>query len=332
MSKSRCVAVVAALALAAAACGGPDTATETTSAGAVTAGPAEDATTSAPVDTTASTGGEAATTAPTASGEAGDLREILGATAEATTGRMEGEFVMVGVEGVPDGGPITLSFTGEFDNEAGLFAFRMDMSEALGGMGDEIPPEMLELFGDLTMEVREIGETTYMRFPLFSFLGVTTEWVSMPTDEGVADDLAGAAPSNPTDFLDAFGDADAEAEELGTETVRGVETNHFRVVIDTESLLEDATPEQLEQLEAQGPLPQGELPVEVWVGDDGLIHRYVVTYDGSSVETAPGEGFEEMTITIEMYDYGTDIGVEAPPPDQVTDSAELGGLFDGLGG
>ncbi len=106
--------------------------------------------------------------------------------------------------------------------------------------------------------------------------------------------------------------------------MRGVETTHWLAVFDTETL----TAEQRAELEAQsGAIPLEEMPMDIWIGDDGLVYRYVVDLAGDTVETTPGEGFERMVMTFEMFDWGEDIDVEAPPADQVTDASELEALF-----
>ena len=53
-------------------------------------------------------------------------------------------------------------------------------------------------------------------------------------------------------------------------------------------------------------------PVDVWIGDDGLVRRIRVE-EGSS------------PATIEFYDFGVDVAVQAPPTDQVQDIDDLFG-------
>ena len=95
-----------------------------------------------------------------------------------------------------------------------------------------------------------------------------------------------------------------------------------------QKLLATATPEERAEIAAQGPLPFDELPLHLWISDDGLVYRYVLQFSGDSVQTAPGEGFDMMTMTFEIFDYGTAINIEEPPANEVTDAAELGGLID----
>lgn len=330
MSKRILLAWSAALVLLLSACGSG--AEDTT----ITEAPDQPtATTAAEQDAPATTTGPPATTTtvgdePAASGSGipAELAAALTSTTEVNSGRMEGSFEIVGAEGMPAGTSVSLPFSGAFDNDNGIFLFSMDMTAMATQLGGEIPPEMADLFGE--MQVLQVGDTTYMNWPFFSFLGVQTPWISTPTEESdtlPSAGFGGATPGNPADFLSFFEETNATIEEIGRETLRGVETTHYLAVFDTETLLENATPEERAELEAQGPLPLQEMPMDIWIGDDGLVYKYVIDISGDSVEAAPGEGFERMVMTFEMYDWGASIDVEIPPADQVTDASELEALF-----
>lgn len=283
-------------------------------------------------ETTAVTTATTTTTATTPGPSGGEgipaaLAAALAKTTEINSGRMEGSFEIIGVEGLPTGTSLSLPFSGAFDNAAGLFTFTMDMSGMAGDLGEGVPPELADMFG--VMEVRQIGDTTYMSWPFFSFLGVQTPWISMPTDESdsATAGFAAATPGNPADFLSAFENTNATIEELGRETIRGVETTHYLAVFDTETLLAQATPEERAEIEAQGPIPLDEMPMEIWIGDDGLVYRYVIDLAGETVEAPAGQGFDRMMMVFEMYDWGEAINVEVPPADQITEGSELDALF-----
>jgi hypothetical protein len=239
---------------------------------------------------------------------------------------MEGSFIIVGPEGASEGTEMTIAFTGAFDTATGASSFTMNLGDAIAGFpgGEEIPPELEGLIGD--MEVRTIGDTAYMRFPFFSsMLGVDTEWISLPAeDAGSATSTFGPSPGNPADLLSAFGGVDADLEEVGREQVRGVDTTHFRFKADIEAMMaaadEDAQA-QLDELGARG----GELPIDFWIGDDGLVHKFSFSVDGAAAGAE--SGFEAMTMIWEMFDYGADVGIVAPPADQVSDGSSLSGVF-----
>jgi len=332
--------LLVALALALAACGGDDegdatattaaAASETTEANAeqteTTA--AETTTTAAAETTTTTTVAETTTTTAAAViDESSPLYAALAQTNEVTSGRMEGEIVMVGVEGLPAESEFAITFSGEFDYATGDSSIVMDMSSLMdmAPEGEEIPPGFEDLFGD--MEIRTIGDTAYMKFGMFAMFGVETEWVSMSAeDAGSTAGSFGAAPSNPTDLIGEFGE-DVEIEELGSETVRGVNTTHYRMIVDMAEMMAEADPEALEELESMGPISaDGTMPIEFWVGDDGYLYRILMEFTG---DTDAADGFGSMRMLWEMFDYGADIVIEAPPADQVTDGEALSGFFTG---
>ena len=62
------------------------------------------------------------------------------------------------------------------------------------------------------------------------------------------------------------------------------------------------------------------VPVEVWIDDDGIVRRMKQTFGGNS------SGLQmNMTMTSDLYDFGTDVNVEEPPADEVVDFSELTG-------
>jgi hypothetical protein len=206
------------------------------------------------------------------------------------------------------------------------------LMEAAGAAGEEIPPEFADLFS--SFEIRQIGDTAYLKMAFFNmFLGIETDWVSMPADdaESVGDLTAGINPTEPTDFFAAFADLDeAVVEDLGTDTVRGVETTHYRVTVDVAALQEKGDTETLEALELQGPIPTDELVVDFWIDGEGLARKFAMEIDGDDVEAPPGEGFDSMTISFEMFGFNESITVEAPDPATVTDIEDIdpSGMFD----
>lgn len=323
-------------ALLTAACGGDDSGSSsdtatTTTATAATETTAATATTAATETTAAPETTQATETTTTQAGESVESAAFYAALEKSTeiqSGRVEGTMTMRGVEGLDAGSEVSMGFSGEFDNTTGNSSFTMDLSDLAGAMpeGEEIPPEFSDMFGE--MEIRTIGDTSYMKFGFFSMLGVGTEWVSMPAeDAGTAASSFGAGPTNPMEFMGAWSQAGTEVESLGSEDVRGASTTHYRVTIDVDAMVEAADDMAVEDLDSLGAtFPGGTMPVDFWVGDDGNVYRVVMEIDGS---TDASNGFSSLTMLWEMYDQGATITIEPPPADQVTDSAALGGMFSG---
>ncbi len=331
--------LVASVMAVGAACG--DSAVTTTGAPVTTAAAATTTeppppTTTLPPSTTPPTTAPAPTTSvpPTGTtragsladpGTAADVRAALAAGAEVVTGRMEGTLEIIGLEGAPPGTDVAFTFSGAFDNEVPATTFVMDLSALAAAAGDEIPPGFEDLFSE--MEIRQIGDTAYMRFPFFTqFLGVPTEWVSFPAESAdPTEGLVAGTPGNPADLLGAFESAGATVLDAGPDPVRGFDTTRYVLIFDVEELAANADPEDLAALEELGPLGLEEFAVDVWIDPDGLLHRFEMNFDGAALgEAAEGDGFERMTMRFDILDHGAPVDIEAPPPDQVTDGEGFG--------
>lgn len=322
MKRNLAAAIVMTLVIG--ACGGAETSSETTS-------PSSSTTTATTVESSSTT---AATTTSTTAAEAGGapsssslqaFQQSLADTSAVQSFRMEGGISLTGIEGAPGVSDFSLPMSGEFDTANGAFTMLMDLSGIAAVGGDEIDAQTASLFGE--MEVRTIGNTAYMRSGFFSLLGVTTEWVSMPAEDADATTtgLGTASPTNPMDLLAPFANADAEITEIGPETVRGVPTTHYQVVVDVQRLAEQVAPGELDSLQAQVPLPLTVLPMDFWIGADGLVYRYAITISGEDVSAQDG-GFGQMVLQFEMFDFGAPITITAPPASDVTDSTAIAGF------
>lgn len=319
------------LALVLSACGAPEVGSETstTATGAEQTTSVPATTTTAP-DTTTTT--QATTTTRAESSELAAFMSTLQSDTEITSGRMEGSIEMTGLDVAEAGiSEATILFSTAFDTVTGNSSFLMDMSSMAGAIetDDEDPlAGMADAFlGE--MEFRQIGDRVYLRFPLFtSMFGAQTDWVSMPAEE--SDDFTTTfetMPSDPNEILDAYEGADATIEDLGTETVNGVQATHYRISLDTEGM--DLTEAERAELEASGLFADGLIPMDIWVSEEGYMVRMVMEIDGSGIDAPPGEQFERMTLRYDMTDINGEVVIEPPPASEVTDIEDLEGGFLG---
>lgn len=194
----------------------------------------------------------------------------------------------------------------------------------------------MSVFGN-EMEVRNDGTNMYIRIPAGSSPSVSKPWVSMPISAMTAagpTSLGGA--DSTTAYLDALRGIGGAIETIGSEKVNGVDTTHYHAVI----RLADAiakTPEAI-RAQAEAGLKQldqlgiAEMPVDVWISDDGLPVRQVMTFDApGGVSALAGM---KMRMQMDLSDFGVPVEVEVPPADQVQpiDPTQLGSLFGGVGG
>ena len=129
---------------------------------------------------------------------------------------------------------------------------------------------------------------------------LATPWVSADLETvgamlgdrlGELTEWAAEGPSRVLEQLRAVG----EVEELGSERVRGVETTRYRALVRPPGAPDDRA-----------------VPVDVWIDGDGLVRRLRAAH-----------GTAAATVTVELYDFGADVAIEPPAPEQVTALDEL---------
>jgi hypothetical protein len=128
--------------------------------------------------------------------------------------------------------------------------------------------------------------------------------------------LLSGSQFQPSDLLSMLKGEGAKISNLGSATVDGASTTHYRVTIDMAQVLQSKglTSPLLGAAVAQMP----ELPEDVWVGKDGLVRRVGLSY------SAP-EGGKSMhlAMTMDLFDYGAHVTIAAPPSSDVFDATQF---------
>jgi hypothetical protein len=194
---------------------------------------------------------------------------------------------------------------------------------------DELPG----MPGGSEMEMILDGSTLYMRMPaLAGSSGISTEWISMNLEEVAPgfDDLVALSQgeNDPTSSL-AYLDGVIDAEVVGTETVVGVETTHYRGTVDPTAALERLSREA--DADARAILARAKhllgtttMPVDVWIDGDELLRRM-----SFRMEAAAGvRGGFAMEMTMEIPEYGVEVQLPIPAAKDVTDLSEVIGGGD----
>lgn len=169
----------------------------------------------------------------------------------------------------------------------------------------------------IEMVVRE--RTLYMQVPEQgrAELGVSTPWIAIDTQRagqavsGITGGLGGT--NDPADSLAGLrGVAEGGVRVVGTEELRGVETSHFEAEVDLRRALEAsgeiADPEAFERFADQ--LGGGSATYDVWLDGDGLVRKLRF---GTPVQGT------EVSVTMELYDFGEATVTRIPAPQDVTD-------------
>ena len=201
---------------------------------------------------------------------------------------------------------------------------KVAMTMNLGELGAQAGMDTIEMLSE--------GQTIYMKFPNHEQLRLPTPWLKMDLGEltGVPgmESLSQLNSNDPSKTLEMLRGVSEDVEEIGTEDVRGTSTTHYKANMDLNKAIAEIPEEDREALEQQfEQLGTDTVPTEVWIDDEGLLRRQTSTVDLSKVKGAASGGAAptEMVIEMELFDFGAEVDVDAPPKAEVTDFAELQG-------
>lgn len=132
--------------------------------------------------------------------------------------------------------------------------------------------------------------------------------------------LQSADPSQALQFLKG---AEDDMRKVGADKVRGASTTHYRGTVDLRKAAATLSPEAQQTVDqAISSLGTSTFPADVWIDGEGRMRKmsFRLDPDGSGPSQA-------STVEFELFDFGVKADVQPPPPDQVTDLADVfGGL------
>ena len=230
--------------------------------------------------------------------------------------RVEGSVEFEGGDDIP----FAFEFEGEFNTvaNAALIAYSSD------GLDGAFNSETRVVEGVLYVEASGLLER-------FSFMGeppTGVRWLKINAPE-LADAFSLVPGGDPTATLENLRGVSDDVIEIGTEQIRGVGTTQYRAEIDPDKARAGAS-------EKLGELPEGQreavednldrlgnepIAVDVWIDDDGLVRRQEMTFD-AAIAAEP----TATVTTLEFFDYGADVDIEAPPADETATFEEIFGV------
>jgi hypothetical protein len=264
-------------------------------------------------------------------------------TVNAGTARLAVNINMTGLGAeAPDGFGFSASGVTAF--KGGDSQLTMDMSslaQIANRAGAHIDPV------DLQAEVRVVDRVMYMHMPkaFGAVFGDPGGWLSidMRVAKGGAPGSLGSLGGqvDPAQYLSYLSAVSDRVEVVGDDEVRGVACTHYSATIDLEKALARSAPEVqrlFDQLGVSGDVGarlrdlvgNGTIPAEVWIDHDGHLRKMTMTFAiGRMLENlgaASSASSASMTMSMQMYDFGVPVNVQAPPADQVTPFPSLGAL------
>lgn len=204
-------------------------------------------------------------------------------------------------------GEQTVSFTGSgaFDAAARRGTFSLDVPVA-GGV----------------IEQRIVDDTVYLTLPQEP--GV---FYSIPLADLAGTSLGGS--TDPTAALQALRGVADDVKEVGTEVVRDVETTHYTGYLDVAAAIEQAQGLPKAVLQSTlGRLGVERVPFDVHLDEEGRVRRYAQVLEVPAGEQTGGQALTSRS-SVDVFDFGSPVEVEAPPSEQVKDGTPLLQLLQG---
>ncbi len=239
---------------------------------------------------------------------------------------------------------IALGGDGAVDPSNEALAMSMDFSPIIdviaaefGGDDAQELGEIFALFRD-PLELVVVGDAVYMSWGLFGdVFGVDTPWVSF-SGTALGSEALGSVTgfdqaSSPDQFLQLLrGIGDLSAGE--TVEIDGVATTRYSGIVDFIEAIENYALDEGEygsllSLAGDSIDPLRAVPVTIWVDEQERMRRFDMVIDLSGVEG--GEMVSSVRFRYDLFDFGADTRITAPPAELVTDvTALFGGLFDSV--
>jgi hypothetical protein len=265
-----------------------------------------------------------AVAAPTRTSGTTPIQRAIQQALQKTAGATSSHFAFtVSVTGAGTQGAIAISGTGGFDtkNKTGQFTINLGaLSSLLGSAsgGASIPK---------TLDVVVAHNTVYVHLPaVANQVQKGAEWLkfsstSLPTSVTKTVNPSDLSKIDPQKALAQL-TSSVTVHKVGTATVRGTKTTHYRVVVNTAKVVA-ILPKSQQAAEAKAlkQLNVKTLNIEVYVSDSGYVRR--VTTGVSHLVVQKGSPAVGFNVSIDLYDFGTPIKVTAPPASKTVDGAKL---------
>lgn len=194
----------------------------------------------------------------------------------------------------------------------------------------------LPMVGPVSMDLRMVGTKLYLRLPreiAGAALPNGKPWFAVDLaksfEQAGLGSLDFTKQQDPAQSLQLLRAASSDVKEVGHANVRGVPTTRYAGKMDFRKAL-DAGLDRLELPQAEREKARGEiqkmleqlgsasLPFEVFVDGDGLLRRMTM-YMSMKIQSER----MSMRMSMDYFDFGVKVDVEAPPAADVTDVSSL---------
>lgn len=195
-------------------------------------------------------------------------------------------------------------------------ARRLSMSMTMGSLG--------------TIDMRMIGTTFYERLSKtgeFASSPYAGKWIKITFPASVQS----AGTFDPRQTLSYFKELTTNGiSKIGTATVRGAQTTHYKAQLDLTKVLDKAQQQlgsstnlDLTQLAKQ--MGMQRLPMDIYIDGQHLVRRVTMTMEITAPSSAGSEAGQHASFAVneDFYGYGTPVNVTTPPANEVIDGTGL---------
>jgi hypothetical protein len=162
--------------------------------------------------------------------------------------------------------------------------------------------------GNARFEIVSSDDVYYLRGGPFDQVA-PGKWVEVKsTDPNF--NLGQNDPSHMLQYLRATSNVD----EIGKDTVRGVDTTHYSAHLQLDKVADRVSPDAARALrQATNTLGTKEIPMDVWVDGDGLVRRVKMDWH-------PKGG--SFVMSLDLFDFG-DVNVDVPSDSDTVDLSNM---------
>jgi hypothetical protein len=223
----------------------------------------------------------------------------------------------------PVGEATVVTAQGSFDQDAAELS--VNLSGPLGSAGGILAGTDVKL-----IYLEEDGDpVVYAEVPSLAASLAGKSWVRVDlasVDGGLGgglDKALGEATESPGQAL-ALLQASGDIQKVGPDPVNGVPATEYQGTIDlAEAAGADGLSQSLVDRLVAGGAPS-KIPVTVWIGDDGLVHRMLLT-----AQVNDAGQLVTTSVSLDVSGFGAPVTVTAPPASDVFDLTNL--VQKGLG-
>jgi hypothetical protein len=132
-------------------------------------------------------------------------------------------------------------------------------------------------------------------------------------------------PADPSEILSALEGVSSHVTQAGSATIRGVQTVHYRAMIDLAKALA-----KMGRNTGPAAAMKAQVTAQVWVDATGLVRRVSVAFTPGKHSGMPAGA--QFTETADFFDFGVPVHVSAPPASEIMPPSQAFGGPGGSGG